>query len=155
MESGAGVARCIGHSCGWLYAEKKVDKLSPGSLKAWAGRSTHSSRPLLFSSLLVLPPPPGRPGHLRYPQRSDRHLLPRVWMLYVLSRRVLLPLFSLPRRHPLARSFYFHLVSRLPLPFFSLCCLRPSARIEDDVGTLMLLGHTARRRGEGVRARRT
>jgi len=60
------------HSCGWLYVEKKVDKLSPGSLKAWAGRSTHSSRPLLLSlppvSLLSsstfftdTPPPPPPP----------------------------------------------------------------------------------------------
>ena len=34
--------------------KKKVDKLSRGSLKAWAGRSTHSSRPLLSVSSLPL-----------------------------------------------------------------------------------------------------
>lgn len=36
--------------------KKKVDKLSRGSLKAWAGRSTHSSRPLLSVSSLPLHP---------------------------------------------------------------------------------------------------
>lgn len=41
------------YSCLWLYLAKKVDKLSPGSLKAWAGRSTHSSRPLLLLRLLI------------------------------------------------------------------------------------------------------
>lgn len=55
-----GKTRPTRHSCGWLYVEKKVDKLSPGSLKAWAERSTHSSRPLLFflplSHLYAHPP---------------------------------------------------------------------------------------------------
>lgn len=69
-----GIRTACSHSCGWLYVEKKVDKLSPGSLKAWAGRSTHSSRPLLLSlppvSLLssstfftdTPPPPPFAPS---------------------------------------------------------------------------------------------
>lgn len=88
LERGIRVARWIRHSCGWLYVEKKVDKLSPGSLKAWAGRNTHSSRPLLFFSLLHPPsssfivdiPPPPSPGS----------------MLYVLSLRVRAPFSSSP-----------------------------------------------------------
>ena len=71
MESERQNQRPTRHSCGWLYVEKKVDKLSPGSLKAWAERSTHSSRPLLFflplshlsSSTFFTdtPPPPSHP----------------------------------------------------------------------------------------------
>lgn len=63
--------------------------MSRGSLKAWAGRSTHSSRPLLSVSSLLDPPPPPPPPPPR-------------------PRPLLVPLSS--------RSFYFHL--RIPSLFF-------------------------------------
>jgi len=86
------------YSCGWLYVEKKVDKLSPGSLKAWAERSTHSSRPLLFflplSHLCTHPP----------------SLLTHHHLLLLLLRRLLL--------------FLFLLLLRARCYMRSLCCTR-------------------------------
>lgn len=75
------------HSCGWLYVEKKVDKLSPGSLKAWAGRSTHSSRPLLFfppCPSSSFPPSSLTHHHLHLPSPVSPLAAPSSPMLYAL-----------------------------------------------------------------------
>jgi len=44
----------------------------------------------------------------------------------------------------LLRPFYIHLVGSGLLPFFSLYCLRRPLGPQNDVETLMLLGHTRR-----------
>lgn len=133
------------YSCEWLYVEKKVDKLSPGSLKAWAERSTHSSRPLLF--FLLFPPPLPSPNPRRTTASHPPSLLTHHYILLLLLRElnVICALSAVLSPIPrvlslfLLRSFYFHLVSSVLLPSCSLCC---PLGYEDDVETLMLLGHT-------------
>lgn len=92
------------HSCMWLQEGGQVESWS---LKAWAGRSTHSSRPLLFFLLHHL--------HLYLSNSSP-------------ISRFLFAFFSFCPL-PSQDLFYFHFyASRVPLPFFFLCVVSLGAR---------------------------